>query len=147
MALLGMQAALYRETAVVGSPPTTPAGMTLVGNVKDLSTDFTAGEADITTRANGGWRGTLATLREATITFQMVWDSNDAGFTAIQTAFLSSGMVAFAVLDQPIGSGGEQGLIGNFSITNFSQTQNLEEAQLVDVSIKLSEFGAWYKQE
>ena len=61
MALLGMNAALYRDTAVAGTPPTTPVGMTLVDNVKDLSTDFTAGEADVTTRANGGWRGTMAT--------------------------------------------------------------------------------------
>jgi len=119
--------------------------MTVIGNVKDLSTDFSAGEADITTRGNGGWRATLATLREATITFQMVWDTTDAAFTAIHTAFRTSGLIAFAVLDQAAATTGAQGLTGNFSITNFSQTQNLEEAQMVDVTIKLAEYGAWYK--
>jgi hypothetical protein len=146
MALLGKDAKLMYAAAVVGTPATTPAGMTVIGNVKDLSADFSAGEADVTTRGNGGWRATLATLRESTITFGMVWDTEDAAFTAIQTAFLTSGLVGFAVLDQLADTTGSQGLIGNFSITNFSQSQNLEEAQMVDVTIKLAEFGAWYKK-
>lgn len=145
MALLGKDASLM-YAAVGASAPTTPGGMTAIGNVKDLSADFSAGEADVSTRGNGGWRATLATLREASITFQMVWNPTDAAFTAIQTAFLASGQVSFAVLDQAAATVGCQGLIGDFSITNFSQTQNLEEAQMVDVTIKLARFGAWYKK-
>lgn len=145
MALLGKDASLMYAT-VGGTAPTTPEAMTVIGNVKDLSADFSAGEADVTTRGNGGWRATLATLREASITFQMVWNTTDTAFAAIQAAFLASGQVSFAVLDQIKATAGCQGLIGDFSITNFSQTQNLEEAQMVDVTIKLSKFGAWYKK-
>ena len=117
-----------------------------IDNVKDLSTDFTAGEADITTRGSNGWRETAATLRESTVTFQMVWLPGDTAFDAIQEAFLDNELLAFAVLDQePTEIGDEsQGLVGNFSVTNFSQTQNLEDAQMVDVTIKLAEFGYWH---
>lgn len=116
-----------------------------IDNVKDLSTDFSASEADITTRGSDGWRETMAALRESTVTFQMVWEPGDDAFDAIQEAFLDNELLAFAVLDQAPGTpDNSQGLVGNFSITNFSQTQNLEEAQMVDVTIKLAEYGYWH---
>jgi hypothetical protein len=120
-----------------------------ITNIKDLTTDFSAGEADITTRGSDGWRETLATLREGTVTFQMVWAPADDAFEAIQEAFLDSSLLAFAVLDSDPTDTPDvaQGLVGNFSVTNFSLTQNLEEAQTVDVTIKLAEYGYWYPPE
>jgi TP901-1 family phage major tail protein len=120
--------------------------LTEIDNVKDLSTDFSAGEADITTRGSAGWRETVATLRESTVTFGMVWDPGDAAFDAIQEAFLDNSLLAIAVLDSdPTATPDEsQGLVGNFSVTNFSLSQNLEEAQMVDVTLKLAEYGYWH---
>lgn len=120
-----------------------------ITNVKDLSTDFSAGEADITTRGSGGWRETLATLREGTVTFQMVWTPGDEAFDAIQEAFLDNATLAFAVLDSDPTDTPDisEGIVGYFSVTNFSLTQNLEEAQMVDVTLKLAEFGYWHPVE
>jgi len=73
--VLGMNAKLYYGAA--GSSASTE-----MGNVKDVTLTLEAGEADVTTRANLGWRATAPTLRECTAEFEMVWDPTDAGFTA-----------------------------------------------------------------
>lgn len=72
--ILGMDAKLYYGTA--GS-----AANTLMGNVRNVTLNLEAGEADVTTRANSGWRATAPTLRECSVEFEMVWDPDDAGFT------------------------------------------------------------------
>ena len=45
--LLGMNAALYFGAAIIGDGPTLPSTLTLVGNVKDVTLNMEAGEADI----------------------------------------------------------------------------------------------------
>jgi hypothetical protein len=139
--VLGMNAGLYQGAAGV----TDPATMTLVDNVRDVTLSMEAGEADITTRGNNGWRATAPTLRECTVEFQMVWKPGDAVFDAIKTAFLTSGTVALAVLDQKVGISGAQGPLGDFSITNFSRNEALEEAIVADVTAKLAVFVEWHE--
>jgi len=112
---------------------------TEMGNVKDVTLTLEAGEADVTTRANSGWRATAPTLRECTVEFEMVWDPTDAGFTAIKNAFLSAGLIALKVLDQAAGQGPD----GDFAITSFSRNEALEEAITVSVTAKLSVFRSW----
>lgn len=46
-----------------------------------MTLSLETGEADVTTRANSGWRATVGTLKEASVEFEMVWDTADAGFT------------------------------------------------------------------
>ncbi|MBK9126275.1 MAG: hypothetical protein IPM13_00525 [Phycisphaerales bacterium] len=72
--ILGMDAKLYYGTAGA-------AATTLMGNVRNVTLNLEAGEADVTTRANSGWRATAPTLRECSVEFEMVWDPDDAGFT------------------------------------------------------------------
>ena len=130
--VLGMNAKLY-----YGAAGATAA--TEMGNVKDVTLTLEAGEADVTTRANQGWRATVPTLRECTVEFEMVWDPADAGFTAIKTAFLTAGLIALKVLDET----GGQGPDGDFAITSFSRNEALEEAITVSVTAKLSVFRSW----
>jgi len=122
---LGMQAKLYYG----------PAGATAateLTNVKDLTLNLETGEADVTTRGNQGWRATIATLKNGSVEFEMVWDTTDAGFNAIQQAYFNNTAIAFAVLD---GENGE-GLDADFSITNFTRNEPLEEAITVSVTAK-----------
>jgi len=142
--VLGMNAGLYQGPAGA----TSPTAMTEVDNVRDLTLTLEAGEADITTRGNSGWRATAPTLREATVEFQMVWRPGDPVFDAIKTAFLTAGTISLAVLDQKasLPGAGAQGPIGDFAITNFSRGEALEEAIVADVTAKLSVFTAWYEE-
>ncbi len=128
---LGMQAKLYRNSGSYGTPTWVE-----VGNVKDLTLNLEAGEADVTTRSNSGWRATVATLKDGSIEFEMVWDTSDANFTAIQQAFFNNTALEFAIMDGAIATAGSQGLRATMSITNFSRSEALEEAIMVSVTAK-----------
>ncbi|HPD31731.1 MAG TPA: phage tail tube protein [Phycisphaerae bacterium] len=122
---LGMEAKLYYGPA--GSTANTE-----LNNVKDVTLNLETGEADVTTRGNQGWRATVATLKSGTVEFEMIWDTGNAGFTAIKNAYFNNTSIALAILDGPNG----EGLDADFSITNFSRNEPLEEAITVSVTAK-----------
>lgn len=130
-AKLGLDCKLYRNTGSYASPT-----WDLVGNVKDLTLSLEKSEADVTTRANGGFRATVGTLKDATVEFQMVADSSDTDFTAIQTAFFANTSIEFAILDGLVATTGSQGLRATMDILKFSRSEELENAVMFDVSIK-----------
>ena len=142
--LLGMNAKIYQGTAAEDASTLSPASMTEMGNVKDVTLSLEAGEADITTRANSGWRATAPTLRECSCEFEMVWKPGDSGFEAIKEAFLNATPIALAVLTGAHDAAGAEGPIGNWSITNFSRNEALEEAVTVSITAKLAAFGSWF---
>jgi hypothetical protein len=127
---LGMEAVLKFKTGGQAGG----GSWTALGNTRDVTLNLEAGEADVTTRANAGWRATVATLKEASVEFEMVWDTADAGFTAIKNAFFNNAVIGLQVLDGTSG----QGLQADFSITNFSRSEALEEAITVSVTAKVT---------
>ena len=141
---LGMKGFLYRNTGDYDSP-----SWVAVNNVRDLTLSLEKGEADVTTRSNDGWRATLGTLKDASIEFQMVWDTADAAFAAIQEAWFQDATIEFAILDGPLPGADNgnlpetpqnapqpQGLRATCSVMTFSRSENLEEAMMTDVAIK-----------
>lgn len=128
---LGMEARLYRNSADFDNPDWVE-----VGNVKDVTLNLEKGEADVTTRANNGWRATVGTLKEASVEFQMVWDTEDQGFTAVQQAFFGNEPIEFAVMSGPMNDPLSEGLRATFDVFSFTRNEALEEAIMVDVSIK-----------
>jgi hypothetical protein len=128
---LGLDAKLYRNTGTYTTPTWNE-----VKNVKDVTLNLEAGEADVTTRGNAGWRATVATLKDASIEFEMVWDSADDDFAAIRDAFLNRTPIELAVMDGDITTTGSQGLRASCIVTNFSRNEALEEAITVSVTVK-----------
>jgi TP901-1 family phage major tail protein len=127
---LGMEAKLlYKVGGQEGG-----GAWTELTNVKDVTLSLEAGEADVTTRANSGWRATVATLKEASVEFEMVWDTTDAGFGAVKDAYLNNAPIGLQVLDGATG----QGLQADFMITSFSRSEPLEEAITVSVTAKVT---------
>ncbi len=122
---LGMNAKAYY--GVAGA-----TANTLINNIKDVTVNLEKGEADVTTRGNAGWRAKIGTLKDGSIEFEMVWDTEDAAFTAIQQAYFGDSALAFYFIDE---EGGE-GLDADFTVMNFSKKEPLEEAQGVSVTIK-----------
>ena len=129
---LGMDAKLYYKA---GGQDAVGEWLELA-NTKDVTLSLEAGEADVTTRANNGWRATVATVKDGTVEWEMVWDTGDAGFGAIKDAFLTNGVIGLQVLDDATGTG--EGLQADFMITNFSRNEALEEAITVSVSAKVT---------
>jgi hypothetical protein len=135
MVRLGLKAKLYRNTGTYSSPTWNE-----VKNVKDLTLALEKGEADVSTRGNGGWRALIGTLKSASIEFQMVWDTSDDDHTAFHEAFFEDEPIEFAIMDGPMvapsGDDASQGLRASCSIFNFSRNEELENAIMTDVSIK-----------
>lgn len=136
--ILGMNAKLY-----YGAADAVLNTMTEVTNVKDVTLNMECGEADITTRANSGWKATAPTLRDATLEFAMQWKDSDAAFTAIKNAFLANSTLALAVLTGASSAAGSEGPKANWSITKFSRDESLENAIMVNVTAKISAFDEW----
>ena len=129
---LGMEAKLYFKPGGVGGS----GSWTEIDNIKDLTLNLETGEADVTTRGNQGWRATVATLKDGSIEFEMVWDTSDSGFAAIKDAYFDNAAIGFAIMDGDIAVAGSQGLQADFSVTNFSRNEPLEEAVTVSVTAK-----------
>lgn len=124
--VLGLDAKLFRGTA--GTQAATE-----VKNVKDLTLNLESGEADVTTRATEGWKASAATLKEASLEFSILYDTEDADFTAFWTAYFSNTPLALFVSD---GQTSAHGLDADFSITAFTVEQPLEEAVSVSITAK-----------
>jgi len=122
--VLGLDAKLLRGAAGA-------TGTTEVKNVKDLTLNLESGEADVTTRATKGWRATVATLKDASLEFGILYDTEDEDFKAFSDAYFNNTPLALFVTD-----GGGNGLDADFSITGFSVEQPLEEALSVSVTAK-----------
>lgn len=122
--VLGLNAKLLRGEAGT-------QGADEVKNVKDLTLSLESGEADVTTRATDGWRASVATLKEASLEFGVLYDTDDDDYNAFAQAYMSNTPIALFVTD-----GNGTGLDADWSITGFSIEQPLEEALTVSVTAK-----------
>lgn len=101
-------------------------------NVTDVNVNLETATADVTTRGGNGWRHTIATLKNGTVEFEMIADDEDLGYVAIEEAYFAGTAISLAFLNGADGAG----VSGDFSVTNFSQTQGLEEAVKVSVTVE-----------
>lgn len=107
-------------------------------NCRDVTLTMEKNDADVTTRGNNGWRARVGVLKDATLEFDMVWDTDDPNFDVIRDAYLNNEAVEMAALDGDVETTGSQGLRGEWTVTNFSRNENLEEAVTVSVSLALT---------
>lgn len=129
-AKLGMKGKLYYK---VGGQAAGGSWLEL-GNTRDVTLPLEKATADATVRANQGWRAKVATLKEAPLEFEMVWDTADAGFAAIRDAFLNDEIIGFQVLDEAAG----EGLQADFMISRFERTEPLEDVMKVAVTAEVT---------
>jgi predicted secreted protein len=123
---LGMDAVLKYGTAGT-------TANTALASVRNVTLNLEKGEADVTTRGNGGWKATVATLKDASVEFEMVWDTADAGFTAIKNSYFNNTAISLLILDAATGG---QGLDADFMVTKFTREEPLDEAIVVKVTAK-----------
>lgn len=122
--VLGLNAKLLRGAAG-------EQGADEVKNVKDLTLSLESGEADVTTRATEGWRASVATLKEASLEFGILYDTEDDDYNAFADAYFNNTPLALFVTD-----GAGTGLDADWTISSFSIEQPLEEALSVSVTAK-----------
>lgn len=113
-----------------GAAGSTPAGELTIA--RDVTLNQERGEADVTSRGSGGHKSYKPTLKDATLEFEIVEDTTNAGYTALRDAYLNGTAVALAARD---GASGE-GLDADWIITNFSRNEPLEDAVTVNVTAR-----------
>lgn len=134
---LGMKGKLFQGPGGSEGVPETE-----LDNVSDVTITLDAAEADVTTRANKGFRATVSGLKECSIEWTMMYKPGDAGFKAIRQAWYTGDPIHLAALTSATG----EGPVGDFSITGFSRSEPLEEAIKYDVTAKLTEWEKWQEE-
>lgn len=127
---LGLDCKLFYNVVGIGGGGTWEE----LSNAKDVTLGVETGEADATTRGNNGWKATVATLKDASIEFEMVWNTDDAGFQAIKDAWLNKTPIGIAALDGALNSG--EGLVADMMVMNFSRSEPLEGVATVSITLK-----------
>ena len=143
MHVIGIDANMYYDAAGVDA-----VAWTELTNVRDVALELEKGEADVSNRAYGGWRAIVGTLKDATVTWDMIYDTDDAGFIAIRGAWFSDTTpFGLAIMDGPIATPGSEGLKIDVEILAFGIPQPMEDAFKVNVRAKptySSTDPAWY---
>lgn len=138
--VLAENAKLYYSTSTYEADPVSPGTYwTEICNVKDVSLSLEKDEVEVTTRCSNGFKEFVDGLTDASVTFQMLYNTSDAAFTAIQTAFFNKTPIEIAVMDGalPAPSGStSSGLRAQCMVRSFSRSESLGEALMSDVSLR-----------
>ncbi len=116
-------------------------------DVRNVQISLTADTTDGTTRRNAGWKTNIPTLKDATVTFELVStsDSKDA-IDEVMNTMLGDGcygkVCVIAALDKADVST-RRGLFGLFTISNCSPNQENENVIIYSVEAKLARFYGW----
>ena len=129
---LGDEMYLYYSTEGIGGSP----AWTLLAIVKDVKLNTSKGEADVTTRASGGWKQVIGALKEASVDFEIPWDTENEGLGVVRDAFFDDTLLGLAVMDGPIAQAGSEGLWADCVILKFDRNEPLEQASTVSVTAK-----------
>jgi hypothetical protein len=149
---LGMNAKLYvmntAATPTVPVPYNTALGQWIeCPNIKDLTLDISVDSADVTVRGNNGWKASVATLKDATIDFDIISNTQNSDYILLKNAFLSNLRIGVLCLDKdkstPASAGGDaswngagEGLKADMNVVKFSRGEQLAEGIKISVSLK-----------
>ena len=112
--------------------------------VQDVTTNMTAGVADVSTRCSAGWREQVQTLRDGSPDTTILWQPGNTVFKHLLDAFLSNGTLAMAFLDSDKNPAllpsddAITGLYSDFMVTDFTRNEGLEEALTANLTFTLA---------
>lgn len=143
MHVLGIDCKAYRlTTGTRAAWPATgaPSNLAEMTNIRDVTRNMTKTKADVTTRASNGWRQNVAVLKEASIEFESVYDTEDTHFVALSDSFMSQGTepVAIAFLDGDKATEGTKGLWADFMVVGMEETEPLEGVRMAKFTIEIT---------
>lgn len=142
--ILGQDCKLYYGAGLISGSGPGVVSWTEITNVRDLTLNVETGEADVTTRGSGGWVNVLAALKDGSLEFEMVWNTTDAAFAAIETAWEGNDEISLMALDGDKDVAGSEGLASNFIIKNFRRSEPLTDAVKVSITARPSSYTDWY---
>ena len=144
---LGFECKLYYDATPLAAGETAVDGSwSEITAVRDLTCNLDKDEADMTTRANAGWKATRGSLRDGSLEFDLLYDSDDTHIKAIRDAYLGNNLIALAAMDGDILVAGAEGFVANFEIMSFNHSQPLTEGVTISVTAKPRSHHEWYEK-
>jgi hypothetical protein len=143
---LGDIAVLYYSATPVTSTTYTVAS-TKADNIKNAQISLKTDSPEYTTRANAGIKQHASSLKDMTISFEILVPgvgATDAAYSAFRTAYTTGADIAIYALDDDKDTAGAWGPAGNFVVTDFSAGQNVGEVQFKKVELKPSTFNGFH---
>lgn len=128
--VISLDAKAYRNTGSYGSPI-----FNEIPNVRDCTITLEKATADVSSRTSK-YRMVRGTMRELTVTFDVVWDTGDADFVALRDAWLNDTTIDMVFLDGSSATTGSQGPRAYWEVIKFSRKEDLEGALMVDVELR-----------
>ncbi len=125
--VLGMNAKLFYRT-------TPGAGDWSEVCAQDVTLSLTKDEADVTDRCNNGWNATVATMKNAEVSFSFNWDPERPDFIAFKDAWFDDSEIELLVLDGELEIG--NGLLATCDVMTFTRTEPLREAVKAEILCK-----------
>jgi predicted secreted protein len=104
-------------------PVGSAAGTVIVPKVRDNELNLKANEIDKTSRADNGWKGKRAGLKEWGASFDMLYDPDDTSWQMLQAAFFGGLTIGCSILD---GDEGGEGTHGKVFVTEFTRGEPLD---------------------
>jgi hypothetical protein len=136
----GLDCKLFRNTGTSGTPVWNE-----ITDARDVTLNLTAGDADASSRGVT-FKQYLMTLLDASIDFELVYNTATDDFAALQAAFFNRTTIPFAIMDGPV-SAGSEGLLVTCYVSKFTRNEPLENTVTVSVSLKPA-YGttpSWYE--
>lgn len=132
-AVLGIDCVAYLNTGTTESPT-----WAAQGSVTGVDVSNTLATADITRRGGNGYRQKVGTLAEGDVTFDLIYDTTDTFFDTIDEAYRERTTIDMAFLSDLISVDGARGFRAAFAVTDFSESQQLEDAIRYSVTLSVS---------
>ena len=136
--VLGLNHKLYYlSTGTRATWPATgdPDDLIEITNARDVTFSGDGATADVSTRGGGKFRQQVATLNDAEVEFEMVYDPADAAFTFLRAAWLAGTVFGLAILDGASDVDGTQGIWMDAVVSGFEWSQELEEAGKIPITL------------
>jgi hypothetical protein len=113
-----------------------PDNLTEIETVQDLDLKLDPNEWDASSRQGRGFDASEPTTHKPEITFSIIYDTDDAAFQALKTAWIDRTVIAIACLDDESDVEGAEGLWADMKVMAFSRAEKLKEGLVVKVTLK-----------
>lgn len=123
---IGLTCKLYRNSNTYEAPTWVEIDI-----VRDATLNVSKREWDASFRGGGRWAAFIATLKDASIDFEVLRQTQDTNWRALRNAWVDDTPTEFLMMDGDRTVAGNEGIRATFMLFDFNQAQPLAEG-LVD---------------
>jgi len=137
--VLGLNHKIYVQTTGPRAAwPGTGAAPALEEITLAMDVTFTgdAATADASTRGGGSFRQSVATLKDAEVEFEAVFDTADTAVIALKDAWIANTVIGIAILNGDSATAANEGIWMDAMVTGMEWNQELEEVGKIQFTLK-----------